>query len=235
MTHDPVDKLPIKAIAEAVLERARRTGLTWRLRPATVTSVNPDGAIRVRFDGDDQPIRVVSMVGPVAVEARVMVVTTPPSGNHIVGWAGAPTPGAGPDALAWADNSSPAVTAATVVLSVPLVLRARTAYRVELGGGASSSGNGVLADFRLRRAATVGQPAQQVAEFYRYPTQGALVVNVGGTRYIRRTAATDLPATLELTLETASGTVTQWAAPGRPRYLQLTACGEPEGTPTPAR
>lgn len=220
------EQLPIKAIAEAVLERARRTGLTWRLRPATVVSVDADGTTRAVYDGDDQPIRVTSMVGPVAVAARVMVVTTPPSGNHIVGWAGAPAPGGGPDALAGTESSSPAVTAATVVLSAPVLLRARTAYRVELGGGASSSAAGVLADFRLRRAATAGQPAQPLAEFYRYRTEGGMVINIEGTRYIRRTAATELSTTVELTLETGTGTVTHWAAPGRPRFLQLTACGE---------
>ncbi|MFG1660733.1 hypothetical protein ACGFIY_29770 [Micromonospora chersina] len=82
--------VPVKALAEAVLEKATRLGLTWRLRPATVVSVASDGTIRVLHDGDKVPVRVKSMVGPVAVRSRVMVVKTPPAGNHIVGWVGPP-------------------------------------------------------------------------------------------------------------------------------------------------
>jgi hypothetical protein len=81
----------VRAIAEAVLDRMNRLGLTWRLRPARVVSVAADGTIRALHDGDTQPIRVVSMVGPVAVGARVFVLKTPPAGNHIVGWAGRPS------------------------------------------------------------------------------------------------------------------------------------------------
>jgi hypothetical protein len=216
----------VKAIAEAVLERIRRLGLTWRLRPATVARVSADGTVRARIDGDTEPIRVVSMVGPVAVGARVMVVTSPPAGNHIVGWAGAPAPGGGPDGLAWAESSSTSGTAATVVLSAAVTLRARTAYRVELGGGVNSSAVGLLADFRIRRAASTGQPAQPLGEFYRFRTEGAPVMNIDGVRYIRRTAPTNLTTQIELTLGTASGTVAHIGAPDRPRFLQLTACGE---------
>lgn len=217
---------PVKAIAEAVLERARRLGLVWRLRPATVVSVSADGDIRVSIDGDTEPIRVTSLVGPVAVAARVMVLITPPAGNHIAGWAGTPAPGAGPDAVAWAETSSASVTAATVVLSASLTLRARTAYRVELGGGVNSSAAGLLADFRIRRAATAGQAAQPLGEFYRFRTEGAVVMNVDGVRYIRRHAATNMTTTIELTLEVTSGTVAHIGAVGRPRFLQVTACGE---------
>lgn len=218
--------LPVKAIAEAVLERMNRLGLTWRLRPATITAVTPDGGIRGVYDADTQPVRLVSMLGPVAVGARVMVLRTPPAGNHIVGWAGTPAPGTAPDALAWSETNSPAVTAQTVVLSTPILLRARTAYRVEMAGGITGSVAGVLADFRLRRVAGDGQPAQALAEFYRYRTEGAPVVACHGVRHIRRTANTDLQATIELTLETTTGSVLHVGGVARPRYLQITACGE---------
>lgn len=220
------DQVPVKALADAVLERARRLGLVWRLRPATVTSA---GTIRVQIDGDTAPIRVVSMLGPVAVGARVMVLITPPAGNHIVGWIGAPAPGGGPDGLAFSEANSAAITtAATVVLSAAVTLRARTAYRVELGGGATSSASGLLVDFRIQRAAAPGGAALPLGEFYRWPTAGASVINIDGVRYIRRTEATDLSTVVELTLACSStpGTVVHIGAPGRPRYLQITACGE---------
>jgi hypothetical protein len=213
----------VKAIAEAVLESMGRLGLMWRLRPATVVRIDDDGTPYAVLDGDTAAIRVNSMVGPVAAHARVMVVTTPPAGNHIVGWAGPPAPGGGPDGLAWAENSSPAVTAQTVVLSVPMVVRPRTAYRVELGGGVTSSAATVQPLFRLVRA---GSPTQQLAEFYRYPAFGTPVANCDGIRYFRRNADTPLSATIQLTLETVAGTATHVGAAGRPRYLQITACGE---------
>jgi hypothetical protein len=81
----------IKAIASSVLDQMDRLGLLWRLRPATVSAVDASGAVRAKIDGDDEPIRVVSMVGAVGVGARVMVLTTPPAGNHIVGWANPPS------------------------------------------------------------------------------------------------------------------------------------------------
>ncbi|MFU8849464.1 hypothetical protein ACNAW0_00495 [Micromonospora sp. SL1-18] len=84
--------VPVKALAEAVLEKAVRLGLTWRLRPATVTNVASDGTIRALHDGDTQAIRVTSMIGAVPVHARVMVLKTPPAGNHIVGLVGSPGP-----------------------------------------------------------------------------------------------------------------------------------------------
>ncbi|OJF15383.1 hypothetical protein [Couchioplanes caeruleus] len=225
-------QVPFKAIAEAVLDRARRAGLIWRLRPATVTDVSLGGATRVRIDGDPEPIRVASMIGPVAVAARVMVLITPPAGHHIVGWAGPPAPGGGPAGLAWSDSSSPP-TANTplVVLSAAMVLRARTAYRVELGGGVLSSAPGILADLRLARAAADGRPEQALAEFYRYRAEGGSVVNIDGIRYIRRSAGTDLSVTVQLTLQAASGSVTHVAAAGRPRYLMITACGEAAAFP----
>ncbi|MFI7430754.1 hypothetical protein ACIBPB_27540 [Micromonospora sp. NPDC049836] len=85
--------VPVKALAEAVLEKAVRLGLTWRLRPATVTSVAGDGTIRALHDGDSQAIRVTSMIGAVPVRSRVMVLKSPPAGNHIVGLVGSPGPG----------------------------------------------------------------------------------------------------------------------------------------------
>lgn len=83
--------VPVRAIAEAVIERMTRLGLIWRLRPGRVTSVGADGTVRVLHDGDTEPIPVVSMVGSVEVGARVFVVKSPPAGNHIVGWAARPS------------------------------------------------------------------------------------------------------------------------------------------------
>lgn len=135
-----VSAVQVKAIAEAVLEKAIRLGLTWRLRPATVTSVGSDGTIRALHDGDQVPIRVASMVGPVAVQARVMVLKTPPAGNHIVGWVGTPAPGQPPGLLVQQFTQSGTFT-------VPAGARLIRAYGVGGGGGGggvtgAAGGNG---------------------------------------------------------------------------------------------
>ncbi|MFE9690893.1 hypothetical protein [Micromonospora sp. NPDC005806] len=131
--------VPVKALAEAVLDKAIRLGLTWRLRPATVTSVAGDGTIRALHDGDTQAIRVTSMIGAVPVRARVMVLKTPPAGNHIVGLVGSPGAGA---------PTGPLQTfAANGTFVVPAGARWIRAYGVGGGGGGggvtgASGGNG---------------------------------------------------------------------------------------------
>ncbi|MFR9780148.1 hypothetical protein ACL02O_29345 [Micromonospora sp. MS34] len=131
--------VPVKALAEAVLEKAIRLGLTWRLRPATVTSVAGDGTIRALHDGDTQAIRVTSMIGAVPVRARVMVLKTPPAGNHIVGLVGSPGAGA---------PTEPVQTfTADGTFTVPAGARWIRAYGVGGGGGGggvtgATGGNG---------------------------------------------------------------------------------------------
>ncbi|MEU0151497.1 hypothetical protein [Micromonospora fulviviridis] len=116
--------VPVKALAEAVLEKAVRLGLTWRLRPATVTSVGADGTVRALHDGDSQAIRVTSMIGAVPVRSRVMVLKTPPAGNHIVGLVGSPGPGAPVQAFTQSGT-----------FKVPAGARWIRAYGVGGGGG----------------------------------------------------------------------------------------------------
>lgn len=106
----PTDLGQIKAIATAVLEQMDRLGLKWRLRPATVARVDESGAVRAMVDGDLEPIRVVSMVGAVAAGERVMVLTSPPSGNHIVGWAGGRLAGPPTPAVLFGVSGTVAVT-----------------------------------------------------------------------------------------------------------------------------
>lgn len=71
--------------AETLVRNANRLGLTWRLRLGTVTEAVLTGSPQVRLDGDDVSIPVVSMVGPVALDARVYVIIVPPAGNFIIG------------------------------------------------------------------------------------------------------------------------------------------------------
>ncbi|SCG15546.1 hypothetical protein GA0070610_1780 [Micromonospora echinofusca] len=147
----PVAGVPVKAIAEAVLERMARLGLTWRLRPARVVSVAGDGTVRVVHDGDTVPIRVVSMVGPVAVNAKVFVLKTPPAGNHIVGWAARPS-----TAPIWARKTDEPQNNSTAFLADPqLVLPIPAAGTYALSGAVWYRSSAV-ADFKGRFVFSAG-------------------------------------------------------------------------------
>ncbi|MET8352626.1 hypothetical protein [Micromonospora sp. NPDC005206] len=137
--------VPVRAIAEAVLERMTRLGLMWRLRPGRVASVGADGTVRVLHDGDTESIRVVSMVGPVAVGARVFVLKSPPAGNHIVGWASRPTM-----APIWARKSAEPTNNTTGFVADPqLVLPIPAAGRYMLTGALWYQSS-TVADFKAR-------------------------------------------------------------------------------------
>ena len=73
---------------KAIQDNAERLGLTWGLRPATVTS-NAD-PVMARYDGDGETIAMVSMIGVLNVGQRVYAIRVPPSGNYIVGAVAAP-------------------------------------------------------------------------------------------------------------------------------------------------
>ncbi|WFE47635.1 hypothetical protein [Verrucosispora sp. WMMD1129] len=87
-------QVPVRAIAEAVLDRVLALGITGRLRPATVAGPAPGGGFLVVMDGDTAVMRVVSLVGVLPKDARVMVLMTPPAGHHVVGYLGVPPQGA---------------------------------------------------------------------------------------------------------------------------------------------
>ena len=71
-----------QAQVRALVQNASALGLTWTLRPATVSIDSPITAV---FDGDTNGIGMTSLIGPVAVGQRVFVLIIPPSGNYIVG------------------------------------------------------------------------------------------------------------------------------------------------------
>ncbi|MEV7267840.1 hypothetical protein AB0N38_30185 [Micromonospora aurantiaca] len=174
MTNGKVPGLavPVKALAEAVLEKAVRLGLTWRLRPATVTSVASDGTIRALHDGDTQAIRVTSMIGAVPVRARVMVLKTPPAGNHIVGLVGSPGAGAptGPVQKFTAD--------ATFV--VPAGARWIRAYGVG-GGGGGGGVTGATGGNGAGGGGGAGGYCESVWAAAELPAQVAVTVGAAGT------------------------------------------------------
>lgn len=66
-----------------ILSEARRLGLVWGLRPATVLNQN-----NVQYDGDDSETvtRVVNLLeSPLFATQRVMCIFVPPAGNFVIG------------------------------------------------------------------------------------------------------------------------------------------------------
>jgi hypothetical protein len=84
-TNDPAASL-IGLGAQALIDNAKRLGLTWQLRLATVVDAVSGNQLLVRFDGDETSVTAVSMIGLVPANSRVYVISVPPSGNFAVGW-----------------------------------------------------------------------------------------------------------------------------------------------------
>ena len=67
---------------QQLIEDATRLGISWTLRPGTVTIADP---LKVTFDGDDTPVAAVSLIGMFPEGARVMGLLVPPGGNFVIG------------------------------------------------------------------------------------------------------------------------------------------------------
>ena len=73
------------AMIQALIENAKRLGLIWTLRLATVVDGSDPTAINATYDGDTAAIDMTSMIGSLAPSERVYVLQVPPSGNFIAG------------------------------------------------------------------------------------------------------------------------------------------------------
>ena len=73
------------ASAQELVKTAKRLGLVWTIRPATVKNANP---LTIIYDGDTVPIGAVSIIGDMAIGLRVYGFNVPPSGNFITGIVG---------------------------------------------------------------------------------------------------------------------------------------------------
>lgn len=85
-----LDTTHVGLVVDELVASADRSGLRWRLRPATVTTPAASGASMAVLDGDTVPVKVIPLVGSVVSGDRVMVAIVPPSGHYAIGWAGPP-------------------------------------------------------------------------------------------------------------------------------------------------
>lgn len=121
----PVTEAPalIGVGTQSLVENASRLGLTWNLKLGTVVAVTTTGAATVTMDGDavPVPIGVVSMIGTLTVNARVYVMSVPPSGNFVVGQATAQETGVELVTFAGVASFTTVVTFTTPFVQIPRV------------------------------------------------------------------------------------------------------------------
>lgn len=88
ITNDsPADAATVQLV-RSIVWNAERLGLIWKLRPGTISTAASDGSSRVILDGTSQPIRCMSLLGPMMVGTRVVTILSPPAGCHVVGLGG---------------------------------------------------------------------------------------------------------------------------------------------------
>lgn len=76
-------ELTLKELPEFLARR----NILWRLRPGTVveSTGTRTTAVSVLYDNAGSPSRMMSLVGPLRADDRVMCVSVPPAGNYIIG------------------------------------------------------------------------------------------------------------------------------------------------------
>ena len=129
------EQIPVKDIAAATIDAAKRQGLFWRLRPGTVAAAAADGTPRVLYLGDTTPVPVTSLIGALPVGADVMAVLSPPSGHHVVGYSGTPPVGVRMVAYYPRRTNKTGITAEAGLLRVDdIPLEEGHLYRLRLSG-----------------------------------------------------------------------------------------------------
>lgn len=75
-------------VVNNIVSRARDLGLTWILRPATISSGSDPTNIGATYDGDTVVISMTSIIGVIETDARVYAIEVPSVGHFVVGYVG---------------------------------------------------------------------------------------------------------------------------------------------------
>lgn len=84
----PTTAHPLPSTAKAIVDNAKKLGLQWTMRPATVSSfafTTTSNPSHIVYDGDSATVAAVSLIGTVTAGSRVLAIQIPPSGNFIIG------------------------------------------------------------------------------------------------------------------------------------------------------
>lgn len=138
------------AAVRSVVENAKPLGLVWNLRPAEVMVDSPDpNLVEVIMDGDSVSINVVSLIGPLGANQRVMVAIVPPAGMFIIGQ---PNSGAKLSRYSSTNNTATALSTGGNILtdtSIDVPARAGQSWKATaiFDFGVTVSGIGVAVGF----------------------------------------------------------------------------------------
>lgn len=82
----PTATLAATTSVEELVEQAKRLGLMWDLRPATINSVDAtSNLVFGTYDGDTESIPMINLKGSIVEGETVMVMFVPPQGNYVIG------------------------------------------------------------------------------------------------------------------------------------------------------
>lgn len=226
---DPV-ATTIAAGAQELVAQAQNLGLTWTLRPATVSDDNP---LAILYDGDTTITNPINLTGHILpVGRRVMGLLIPPSGNFVAGFYGE-DPGF---PVVFIDSvssvvPSAAVGAEAVVLTLPsAVYRSERAYKIEFQGDVISSNATNFNLWRIRRTNLAGTV---LAQGVWAPRSSAAGSNDFGTNIIiRNNTAADITEVLVLTFNVGgAGTITLNGGPTQIAWLRRYDTGPADSFP----
>lgn len=219
--------------AQAVADNAKRLGLTWTLRPATVAATldaisnNPNsGIVTVVFDGDTVAVSANSMVGALTSGERVMVMVVPPAGNFVVGLSTSVgllyAPDRGIVGSHTDTTNSAAITTVVTIMTTDqdVLLRSGRAYEFSFSHNHFSSGAGILVQYAIGRAA--GGFSLIMGN---YRTEGASSTGVYCSKIGVKLGGTNILDQIILTAVAVSGTITILGSATTPRQFWVRDVG----------
>lgn len=211
---------------KAVVDNAQRNGLVWRLLPATISG-SSGSVVSVILDGDEQPTQAQSLIGPLGVDTRVMVLVIPPQGNYVIGYYGVAPTLRIVDRVDSLSNTS-AITAETVTLTGnQMTFSNGRAYRVIWSQRLDHSA-AQIASVRVRQTSISG--TQLI--FWQAQVTAVVGNNYYSEAVIKRIAGSDLVDNLVLTLAASAGNVVARGAADTVRYMEVWDCGPASGFPS---
>lgn len=210
---NPSEEAPdlISAGIQSTVERAASLGLTWDLRPATVSEGSSPAAVLAVYDGDTVDISMVSMIGPLPVSTRVYVIKVPPSGNYIVGFASEIS-----DLDANSTTQGTVATAAGTEVAVPsgswdfeptFSLLNGSIYACDVSGGVFDSA-GTLHQARIRVREGSATITGTLLGFFQVTLPAGIGANVPyfyARSYIKNVTGTTVSTQLSLTVQRSVG------------------------------
>lgn len=204
----------------ALVENARRLGLTWRLTLGTVTTSTSTDQFEVRLDGDTEPITVISMIGSHAIGTRVYVISIPPAGNYAIGWVTGDFPRYPGTRIATSTMTVDSVaftTTETVIATVTGDLIEGLTYRVIFDAGFQTTVDGILR-LSIREDSLVGTVVQ-IRDFWIDASGGVNGGRVEGFYTAVATGSKTFVATGDMILGAGSTSINATAT--FPAYLYI--------------